>query len=253
MNWARICLIVFASLQLSAQSELTLAVGITPAQNIFNPVREAFEKATGIHLVLKDARSPEAWRLLDEGKVDAASGGLTWEDWLKSIRAKNLRVPAEEEITRYTIGTDQIQVLTSPDIMLMMLSRDELRGIFSGAIRNWKDLGADDAPITVLLDPTQVATNDTFRGQILGDAPFGPTTWNAPAGTTLLEAVAATPHSIGFAPLASQKSLKVNSPVTTPPVTRPILLVIKGKAPSPAILKLLAWLETPEAQKLTAR
>jgi phosphate transport system substrate-binding protein len=252
MHWARICIAALAALCLQAQGELKLAVGITPAQNIFNRIHAPFEKATGIKLTLKDARSPEAWRLLDAGEVEAASGGLTWEDWLKSIRAKNLRVPAEDEITRYQIGTDQIQVLTNVDVLLLELSREELQAIFTGKVINWKQVGGDDAPITVLLDPSQIATNDTFRGQILGDLPFGPSQWKAAPGTTLLEAVAATPHAIGFAPKASQESIKVNSPVT-PAVTRPIWLVIKGKVPGPNVKKLLAYLESAEARKLTVR
>jgi phosphate transport system substrate-binding protein len=252
MKWGRICIIALASLGLQAQTELRVAVGITPAQNIFNRIVGPFEKATGIKLVLKDARSPEAWRLLDAGEVDAASGGLTWEDWVKSIQAKNLRVPAEEETSRIQIGTDQIQVLTSPDILLLDLDREELRDVFSGKITNWKTLGAGDNPITVLLDPTQIATNDTFRGQILDGRPFAPAPWTFPAGTTLLQAVAQTPHAIGFAPKAAQESLKVNSPMT-PAITRPILLLIKGKKPSLPVKKLLAFLESAEGRKLTVR
>lgn len=251
MNRGRICIIAFAAICLRAQ-DLVLAVGITPAQNIFNRIQGPFEKATGIHLVLKDARSPEAWRLLDAGQVEAASGGLTWEDWVASIKAKNLRVPAEEEITRFQIGIDQIQVVTSPDVLLLELGREELQGIFSGKTTNWKQVGGDDAPIVLLLDPTQIATNDTFRGQILGGAPFGPSKWTFPAGVKLLQAVAATPHSIGFAPKASQESLKVNSPVT-PAITRPVLLVIKGKKPSASLRRLLDYLESPEGRQLTVR
>jgi phosphate transport system substrate-binding protein len=250
MNWGRICILAITTLGLHAQTELRVAVGVTPAQNIFNRIVGPFEKATGIKLILKDARSPEAWCQLDAGEADAASGGLTWEDWLKSIKAKNLRVPSDEEVTRFQIGTDKIQVLTSLDILLLELDREELRDIFSGKITNWKTLGAGDKPLTVLLDPTQIATNDTFRGQILEGQPFAPAPWTFPAGTTLLQAVAQTPHAIGFAPKAAQESLQVNSPMT-PDITRPILLLIKGKKPSEPVKKLLAYLESKEGKKLT--
>jgi len=249
MQWGRFCIIAFTALSLRGQAEFRIAVGITPAQNIFNRIAAPFEKATGLKLVFKDARSPEAWRLLDEGLVEAASGGLTWEDWLKSIRAKNLRIPQEEEITRFQIGTDQIQVITSPDVLLLELDRSQLQGLFSGRITNWKAVGGDDAPVTVMLDPSQIATNDTFRGQILDGQPFVETTWSAPAGTSLLGAVSAASHAIGFAPKASQESVKVNSPVT-PAVTRPILLLIKGKKPTDNVKRLLAYLDSAEGKKL---
>lgn len=240
------------SCALTAQEELKLAIGITPAQNIFNRIQAPFEKATGLKLVFTDARSPAAWALLDEGKVEAASAGLTWEDWKKSIAAKGLRMPLSSEVTVIQLGTDQIQVLTHAETLLLELDKEQLQAIFSGRVRNWQRLGGADAPITVLLDPAQIATNDTFRNQILGGEPFGPTVWTAPAGTTLLQAVAATPHAIGFAPKASQESLKVNSPMT-PEVSRPILLLIKGAKPSPKVQKLVDFLRSSQGKKLIVR
>lgn len=241
--------ILLLATALWAGGDLRLAVGITPAQNIFNRIREPFERATSIHLVLVDARSPEAWRLLAGGEVEAASAGLTQDAWLAAIRAKGLIPPAEDAVTWRQIGEDQIQVLTHPEVLVLQLSREDLQGIFSGRIKDWKDAGGDPGSISVLIDPQQIATNDTFRAQILDGKSFGPTTWTATAGASMLGAVAATPRSIGFAPKASQESLKVNSPVT-PPITRPILLLFKGKAPGGNLARLLAFLESPEGKAL---
>ena len=242
-------LLFLLALPLAAQTELRLAVGITPAQNIFNRIQAPLEKATGLKLVLTDARSPAAWALLQTNQVEAASGGLTWEEWKQSIAAKGQKPPLDTEVTVIQIGTDQIQVVTSPDTPLLELDKEQLQAIFSGQVRNWKAVGGDDAPITVLLDPAQLATNNTFRTRILGAAPYGPSAWSAQPGTSLLQAVAATPHAIGFAPKASQESLKVNSPMT-PEISRPILLLIKGSKPSDKVRKLLDYLRGPEGAKL---
>jgi phosphate transport system substrate-binding protein len=241
--------ILLLATALWAGGDLRLAVGITPAQNIFNRIREPFERATGIHLVLVDARSPEAWRLLAGGEVEAASAGLTQEAWLAAIKAKGLVAPAEDAVSWRQIGEDQIQVLTHSGVLVLQLSREDLQGLFTGRVKDWKEVGGDPGPVTVLLDPQQIATNDTFRSQILDGKPFGPTTWTAAAGASMVGAVAATPLSIGFAPKASQESLKVNSPVT-PPITRPILLLFKGKTPGANLAKLLAFLESPEGKAL---
>ena len=252
MRWSRFCILALTTLSLKAQGELRLATGITPAQNIFSRIQVPFEKATGIRLVLRDARSPEAWRLLDAGEVDAAAGALTWEDWRRTISARNLRLPGPGEVTWLQIGVDQIQVLTSPDILFLDLGREELQALFTGKVTNWKRLGGPDAPVTVLVIPSQAATNDAFAAQILDGQPFAPSPWTAPKGTTLLEAVAATPHAIGFAPKAAQESVKVNSPMT-PTIERPILLLIKGARPGAGIAKLLAFLDSPEGRKLVVR
>ncbi|HLO67216.1 MAG TPA: substrate-binding domain-containing protein [Holophaga sp.] len=248
MNWRTLCLAVLASLALQAQAEIRLATGITPALNIFNRVKPAFEKATGIKLWLRDARSAEAWGLLDKGEADAAAGGLTWEDWKASIKAKKLRMPSEEEITRIQIGTDTIQVLTTADVLLLTLSKEDLAGIFTGKVKSWKEIGGPDAPIFVLLDPDQAATNDTFRSQIMDGQAFGKFTWGFPKGVTVVQALENSTFAICFAPKAAQEAIQVNSPVT-PNITRPIFLVTKGK-PSAPVQKLLDWLKTPEAKAL---
>ena len=249
MRILSVSLAILLSVSLAAQAELRVATGITPAQNIFNRIQAPFEKATGLKLVLLDARSPAAWTLLQADKVEAASAGLDWEAWKNTLSAKGLRPPQDREVTRIQIGTDQIQVLTNPDTPVLELSQEQLQAIFSGRVRNWKEVGGDDAPVTVLLDPSQVATNDTFRSQILGKVAYGPTSWTAAPGTSLLQAVAATPHAIGFAPKASQESLKVNSPMT-PEVSRPILLLVKGPKPSDRVQKLLDFIQGPEGSKL---
>lgn len=252
MRAITLSLALFLGMALSAQGELRIATGITPAQNIFNRILPTFEKATGLKLVLVDARSPAAWDMLDKGQVDAAAGGLTWEDWLKSIKEKGLRVPTESEVRRFQIGADLIQVLTNGDTVVMTLDKDQLIGIFTGKIRNWKEVGGDDAPIKVILDTNQIATNDTFRGKILGGAAFGADTLPVPKGRTILQAIEATPRSVGFAPKASIQCLTANSPVT-PDVSRPILLLIKGQTPTPEVQKLMDFLVSAEGQKLVVK
>ena len=252
MRAITLSLVLFLGMALSAQEELRIATGITPAQNIFNRIQPVFEKATKIKLVLVDARSPVAWDMLDKGQVDAAAGGLTWEDWLRSIKDKGFRLPAESETRRFQIGADLIQVLTHGGTVVMTLDKDQLAGIFSGKIQNWKEVGGDDAAIQVILDPNQIATNDTFRGKILGSALFRTDTLPVSKGQTLLQTVEATPFSVGFAPKASINSLTANSPVT-PDVSRPILLLIKGQHPVPKVQKLLDFLASPDGQKLVVK
>lgn len=251
MRIAPAVLALLSILPLAAQAELRIAAGITPTQNVFQRIQGPFERATGLKLVIVDARSPSAWDLLDKGQVEAASAGLTWEDWLKSIQDKALRVPAPNEVRTYRIGTDRIQVLTHLDTVVLDLDKAQVLGIFTGALKDWKALGLEPAPITVVIDPNQIATNDVFRARMLDGAPFREDALKVPKGQTILQVIESTPGAVGFAPKASLQSPKANSPVT-PEVSRPVLLLIKGQKPSPSVQKLLDYLDTPEAKKLVA-
>ena len=249
MDWWRIALSGLAALSLQAQPVLRLATGITPAQDIFSRVQASFELASGIRLVLDDARGPEAWQKLDAGTVDAAAAGMSWEDWQGTLRAKGLRLPKPGQVTAVQVGTDQIQVLTSMDILFLDLGKEDLQAIFTGKVGNWKRLGGPDAPITLLIHPAQEATNAQFAARILDGQPLAPGTWTAPLATTMEEAVASTPHAIGFAPQAAQSSVRVNSPLG-PEMSRPITLIYKGAKPSKAVRKLLDFLSSDTGRSL---
>lgn len=234
---------------LAAQTEVRIATGITPSLNIFQRIQAAFEKSSGLKLVLVDARSPAAWDLLDKGQVEAAAAGLTWEEWVRSMKDQGLRLPEEGETRRIQIGSDKIQVLMHLDIMTLQLEKAELAGIFTGKIQNWKELNIADAPIKVVIDPNQDATNDLFRSRMLDGAAFRSDALLVPPGHSLLQTIETTPLAVGFGPMATIRSLKINSPIT-PNVPRPILLLIKGPKPTPGIKKLLDFLDSRAARAL---
>jgi phosphate transport system substrate-binding protein len=48
------------------------------------------------------------------------------------------------------------------------LSLVQLRAIYSGEIRNWKDVGGADAPITVITREEGSGTRDTFQEIVMG-------------------------------------------------------------------------------------
>jgi len=48
------------------------------------------------------------------------------------------------------IAIDGLAIVTSPDVKLSTLSREQLRAIFTGQITNFKDVGGPDAAITVM-------------------------------------------------------------------------------------------------------
>lgn len=234
---------------LAAQTEVRVATGIAPRLNVFDRIREAFEKDSGLKLVLVDARSTTAWELLDKGQVDAAAAALPWEDWRQAIHAQGLRVPDEADVRIHAIGSDHIQILNHLDIVVLQLDKAELAGIFTGKNRNWKEFCTVDAPIQVVIDARQTDANAIFRAKILDGAPYLPEALPVPEGRSLLETVESTPFSIGFSAKATIRSLKVNSPIT-PDVPRPILLLVKGQKPSPAVKKLLSFLSSRTARKL---
>jgi len=53
------------------------------------------------------------------------------------------------------------------------LTSGQLKDIFSGKIKNWKEIGGEDQPITVYIVGKESATRDVFKKHILKDSEYG--------------------------------------------------------------------------------
>jgi phosphate transport system substrate-binding protein len=99
---------------------------------------EAFENNTGIKFTLIDQRgSGKGIAQLIAGKADLAGAS-------RPLKAKEKR----EKILGHTIGYDAIAVFVHKSNPVNNLTKQQLKGIFTGEIKNWKEVVGNDAPIT---------------------------------------------------------------------------------------------------------
>jgi phosphate transport system substrate-binding protein len=72
-------------------------------------------------------------------------------DGKTSLAGASRPLKAEEKKQRLigtVIGYDAIAIFVHASNPVTNLSKEQLKGIFTGAIKNWKDVGGNDAPIT---------------------------------------------------------------------------------------------------------
>ena len=67
----------------------------------------------------------------------------------------------------FTIAYDGIAVVTNPDITLPTLSAEQIRGIFSGTITNFSEVGGPDAEITVVSREEGSGTRAAFEELVM--------------------------------------------------------------------------------------
>ena len=126
---------------------------------------EQFSKKTGIKFtsVLNDGTG-KGLKALVEGKVPLAGASRP----LKPEELAQGLVPT-------TIGYDAIAVFVQADNPIKNLTKAQLKGIFTGKIRNWKEVGGKDAPIvpnTEILTGKR-ATIEMFQEIILDGEKYG--------------------------------------------------------------------------------
>jgi len=81
------------------------------------------------------------------------------------------------------------------------LTTDQLKGIYSGQITNWKDVGGPDLGIVVVSRPTSSGTRATFQKYVLGtvETISGPADLSTDSTGTVVKNVQQTAGAIGYA------------------------------------------------------
>ena len=181
---------------------------------------------------------------------------------------------AEEKkqgLTAAIIGYDAIAVFVHSQNPVRNLSREELKGIFTGKITNWRKVGGNLASVapTTEIHIRGRATSEMFRGAMMDDADYGDFSQIDLPRDQLLQ-LTRDPNgicavSIGLVaslPADVRKNIKVVSVNGIAPternvrsgaysISRSLLLVTKGK-PKGDVGEFIRFLLSPEGQQLVA-
>lgn len=235
-----VCITVLSLCAVPVMAEvLKIGAGAAPTENVLKPAESGFEKASGIDLSILSSGPKQAFIDLDRGSVDAAAAGLSFDGWLELLKKEGVPVADPKAYQPVVIGKDRVVVIVHKDNQIAKLSKDQLTGIFTGKITNWKDVGGKDAPILVVWGGLIQGTNTMFIKNIMGGAKPTDEVVAATTAEDVRHNVASNPEAIGIGPQAIVNQ-SVRSP-ETPEVARPITLITKG-APSVAVKKLLDYI-----------
>jgi phosphate transport system substrate-binding protein len=217
--------------------------------NILKPVKAPFEKGTGIKLNLVLGSATLSFKNLYNNEIDASTAGTSFDGLMASLKKEGFEVKDPTEFQSVTIGKGIIYVIVNKDNPVANLSREQLKGIFTGKITNWKEVGGKDAPIIVVLSQINPATNGSFKSIVLDGEPFAKDVLEAGAFEDVRDNVASNPEAVAFGPF-SIVSDSVRTP-QIPEISRDFILITKGK-PSPNVQKFVQFVKG-EGQKYTIK
>jgi len=162
-------------------------------------------------------------------------------------------------LTSIVVARDGIAIIVNPGNSVGDLTTDQIRGIFNGAVRNWKDVGGKDSPITVVSREAGSGTRSSFE-QIVKNVALSKDALIQDSNGTIRETVANDANAIGYLShgLVNEKvkAVKVDGAACTTEdiasaryaLVRPIFLLTKG-APAGAAKDLIDYILSPEGQK----
>jgi phosphate transport system substrate-binding protein len=165
----------------------------------------------------------------------------------------------KKDMQIFLMGHDAIAIVVNNRNKLNNLSKQQIKDLFSGKIRNWSEIGGNDWPVNVYTVQDSSATRHVFKKKIMDNKDYAGTEVVIPDRRIISKVV----HDwggigqISFAFLHNQKGVKAISvdghraSVNNPnyPITRPLYLVTHGK-PKPKVQDFIDWSLSKEGQAI---
>lgn len=204
--------------------------GSTSMNKVIGALGEAFEADTGITVTYNATGSGAGIQAVQEGRCDI---GLSSRDLKDEEKANGL----EGTILAY----DGIAIIVNPNNPVSDLDVETIAKIYTGEIKNWKEVGGNDAEIVLIGREAGSGTRDGFE-DITGTKDKCDYRQELTSTGDVITTVASNPGAIGYASLASVKDtvkvLKVDGVVPSEEtikdgsyvVQRPFVLVTKKDA-----------------------
>jgi phosphate transport system substrate-binding protein len=112
----------------------------------------------------------------------------------------------KKDIVRTIVAYDALSVIVHRDNKVGQLTREQLEGIFTGAITNWKEVGGDDMAITAYSRESSSGTYEFFKEHVLDKKNYGSGVLSQPATGAIVQSVQQAKGAIGYIGLAYETS-----------------------------------------------
>jgi phosphate transport system substrate-binding protein len=242
---------VLAAVSISSPAqaqEIKVAGSAAPAE-IFEKSQVPFEKASGLKLTVTTKGAIGMLKDLDAGAVEMAAIGLTFSDWMDLATKEGYKIPDRNAYKSRVIGKDLVKVAVNKANPVKQLSKEQLKGIFSGKIANWKEVGGKDQSIILVRSTAMPGPLAVFQRQVMEGEAYSKTFKDVLTHDDVVNEVGKGPGAIGLV-TAMGSGGSVAMPAI-PEVGRPITAITKG-APSANVVKLFDFIRG-EGQKYLAK
>ncbi len=152
-----IALIFVSSPTPAAAESLELATSAQVYEAFRGMGIESFTKKSGVDVKIGVYTSDAAVQRLVNGVSDVAAIASRLENRYK-----------DQGFVEFPFCKDSLAVITNAQVQVKDLSLEELRGIFSGMIKTWNEVGGQEKPITVIIPAQDTAAYRNFSSLVMG-------------------------------------------------------------------------------------
>lgn len=206
---------------------------------------DAFKaKFPAITIDLKRPGSGEGLAALIAGRADIApTSRPANEQELAAAKSGNVRLRSQ------AIGSYGVAIIVNEANPLRELKPDQVRGIFTGKIKNWKQVGGPDRPADVFALNKSTGARVGFQLLAMKGDAYAPSTRALPDYAAISKAVADDPGAIGYTGIGSPAAGTRQLLITGQPANTAAIYERVYPYANTLYLYTIARRESPEAKK----
>jgi phosphate transport system substrate-binding protein len=210
--------------------------GSTTVLPIAQKVAEAFMKENpDVSISLSGGGSGNGIKAIIDGTTDIA-------DSSRFIKGKEVTLAVEKGVypVPFRVAYDCIVPVVHPSNPLKDITMDQLKAIYMGEVKNWKDVGGPDKKLVVVSRDTSSGTYEVWENKVMKKERVFPGALLQASNGAVAQAVAKNKYAIGYIGLGylnkDVKALSVNGVVGSEettldgsfPISRPLFMFTQG-------------------------
>lgn len=224
---------------------------------------EFMKRNPSAQLAVKGGGSGTGISALIDGTADLANASRKMKDKeIDEARSKGI------EPKEFVIAFDAIAIIVNPQNPVKSFNQAQLKDIFTGKVKNWKEITGKEGPIIPVSRESNSGTYMYFKEHILENLEYSPDARLKPTTKAIVEEVAKTPGAIGYVGMAYAKSGSVKTvPVAKEPrgqayepseenalkgvypIARPLQVYTNGE-PAGVIKEFVDFMLGPDGQRI---
>ena len=223
------------------------------------------QKNPGVSIQVTGGGSGTGIAALINGTTQVAESSRRMKD--KEIA--DLKAKRGKDALELPVAVDGLAVYVHESNPLSELTLAQIKAIYTGAVKNWKEVGGRDERILLYSRENNSGTYVYFKEHVLENADYYPTAQTLPGTAAVINAVAKDPRGIGYGGIAYGKGIKhlrvkkdANSPGVEPsmenvlsgryPISRFLYWYLAGP-PSGDLLAFAQWVVSKEGQEVVEK
>lgn len=234
--------LALGALTATAADRLVIKGSNTFGEELGPSLIEAYRRGhTNVTIELDREGSASGFLGLLRGEADiGASSRHASEDELRQAQSRGVALRA------HAIGYYGVAVIVNSANPLQGLKHEQVCDLFTGAARSWQEVGGPEAPVRLFIRDPSSGTYLGFQELAMERKPYAGSATPLPDYGAIVDAVAADPNAIGYAPMnltshTGVRGLRVNGVPST------VVAVNEGAYPYSRTL----WLYTVRGREST--